>query len=317
MSDPRPGEPRSADPRALAGGERRCAACGRPIASSQPRCLYCGSALPERAAAVAVVETPGPEPTGVVVVIDTAPGPPALAAALGLPLAEATQRCRRDRYLLHRILGTAEADAEAWRLAQRGLDVILLSESALRTACHPWVARGGDPETGVFVLESTGDTKRVAGADVLAIIWGVVRREHTLRDKGPLRGQRYTTGDKSEEEPIVHVHTRADARPVEVSPSAFQFSQGRSGFESSVLRVRRSLELLAPSVVVDRSFALETPALGASADPSRGSLSIAESLRSSADRAPAKRSSASALDNLTQFRFHSAWRGVLARWLAG
>jgi hypothetical protein len=299
-------------------GPIRCGACGRAIAAALPHCLYCGAALPERPAPP--VETPDAEAdTGaMLVVIDTTAGERALVAALGLSAAEAGVRCRRGRYQLYRILPGDEAEFEAQSLGHHGIASLLLPEIEVRRASRPLVARGGDPQAGLFWLESRSQTARVEPGEALALLWGSIRREQPRQYTGPMRDQRRAAGGSVQEEDFYHVHRRSDARPLEITPSAFEFSGAQGALESSVLRVQRALETLAPGMAIDRSFAAEAPALGVSAGPAAGGVTaFGDALRSQPSVRAQNRPSGAPLDNLAQFRFYSAWRGLLARRLPG
>jgi hypothetical protein len=297
------------------GPAGRCVACGRPIASALPRCLYCGATLPENAPPPA--ELPDSGADRVVLVVDTTAGERVLVEALGLSLAEAALRSRRGRHQLHRILSANEAESEARRLAERGVIVILLAEAEVRQASHPRTARGGDLETGTFWLASRAQTVRLDAAEVLTIVWGPIRRELARRDPGPLRTQRLAPGGRLQEGEVFHVHVRSDPRPLEIEPSSFEFSEARGGLESSRLRIQRALEALVPGVPIDRSFGTEVPALGVSQESAPEPSSTLDGLRAKTDPHSSQRPTVVALDNLAQFRFHSAWRGLLARRLAG
>ena len=285
------------------------------MASSLPRCLYCGATLPE--GAQRQVEEPDSASDRVVLVVDTTAGAGVLGEALGLSPAEAALRTRRGRHQLHRILAAGEAETEARRLAERGVAAILLPEDEVRQASRPRIARGGDPESGSLWLAERGETVRLEAGEVLTVLWGPIRCELARRDPGPLRTQRLAPRGRIHEREVYHVHVRTDLRPLEIEPAAFEFSQGLGGLESSRLRVQRALEALAPGIPIDRSFGVEAPALGVSPESAPEPPSALDDLRAKSDPHAPQRPTAVALDNLEQFRFHSAWRGVLVRRLAG
>jgi hypothetical protein len=70
----------------------------------------------------------------------------------------------------------------------------------------------------------------------------------------------------------------------------------------------RWIDALASSVEVDDEFRRVPPALGAAEDGAAGAVGAAAALRP-----PRRRDAPLLLDNLAQFRFYSAWRGLVAK----
>jgi hypothetical protein len=278
------------------------------------RCIYCGALLPEapaassaRGAAIAPVDR-------VVVVVDMSADAHALADALGRSDRELEALRRRRRYLLHRILPEAEAAADVARLRALGVDTIALSESVVRAAAQPLRAIGGNPEAGVFTLDGEKETRQVAADDVLLVVWGPIRREPLSETARTMRDLRRIPAKRAVESDLYHVHTRSSLRPLELDPDAFTFTETRGSGASTLLRVRAAIAGLAAAAEVDRGFAQEAPALGVSSGPPRTSFAEAFGARRSAG---GQRKPAMFLDNVAQFRLYSAWRGIVARRLAG
>jgi hypothetical protein len=111
-----------------------------------------------------------------------------------------------------------------------------------------------------------------------------------------------------------HLHRRREPRPLELDPGAFEFGAAAGLADSSEQRLIAWLATLTTGVPVDDSFERQTPAL-APAEPPGGPLSALEALGRPSSRHQAPTSQI--LDNLAQFRFYSAWRGLLERQLAG
>jgi hypothetical protein len=107
----------------------------------------------------------------------------------------------------------------------------------------------------------------------------------------------------------LHLHRASDERPVELDPDGFEFAEPAA--QAPLVQLTRWLSSLAPDALVDDGFKWHTPALGAAAAAVSGA---AGSLDAMSDAARRQRKGASVrLDNLAQFRFYSAWRGMLER----
>jgi hypothetical protein len=100
---------------------------------------------------------------------------------------------------------------------------------------------------------------------------------------------------------------------MEIDPSTFALARTGAAIESTLLRLRRAIESLTSGTEIDRTFRQETPVLGVSegGQPTR----LAEALEREAEGS--RRKPTTFLDNVSQFRFYSAWRGALARHVAG
>jgi hypothetical protein len=188
--------------------------------------------------------------------------------------------------MFYRILPVADGDAEADRLSRHGLAVHRLPESEIRSAAQPLVARGGDPQAGSFIVEP---------------------------ERSPMRGRRGLSPSLVQDAELYHLHTRERLRPIEIDPWAFRFDDGPGRVESSQLRMRNALEALVGEAPVDRSFRFEPPALAPSAGAGDAGREGVESLLRGSQPGGRKDRAATLLDNVAQFRFHSAWLAVLAR----
>lgn len=245
-------------------------------------------------------------------VLDTTPGATVLASALGVTTAEAGYRVQRGRFVLHRILPPAEAEEEAERLARHGLTAVPIPEREIREGARPLLARSGDPDSGTFVIEPGQRAQRIEPGVVRLVVWGPIRRESAEPDRGPLRGRRRLSPSGQDGE-LYHLHLREGVRPIEIDPWAFRFSESRGQIESSALRMRWAVERLAGASPVDRSFRFEPPALAPSSGAPEGPAEGASNLLRQAQSSFHKRPSATDLDNVGQFRFHSSWLAAVTR----
>ncbi len=299
------------------------------MAAAGPRCLYCGGTLPPELvaeaararaaleaqwaregapalAAPADVSAAGPAPaaaaapiarTLLVLELDSAPTE-AVASALGLSRFEAGLRVRRGGPHLHRILPTAEAGTEATRLRAQGLLVREIPEDEVRRVEPVGATRGG-VEGPALVLGTPANRLRLEAPDVLLIVRGAITREYQTAAAGKrLRVASLDPGYR------IHLHRRADPRPVELDPAAFDFGPGAGS--GALLQLNAWLEELFPAAPHDDSCRLAIPAL-APAAPAAGSEAADALARR--HRPPAR----PVLDNLAQFRFHSAWHAAAQR----
>jgi hypothetical protein len=236
-----------------------------------------------------------------------------VAEALQLSRFEADQRARRGGYQLHRILDAEAAEREADRLAALGVRVARLSETETRDAARPVVAIGGRLAGRALELRTTEGDRRVDGADLRLVVGGPILRERqTMRGQEKSLVRRMTRQwDESLTEAgyCLHLHRGSDLRPVELNPDAFEFAE--RALEAGLVQMTRWVRALAADVPVDEGFKWLTPALGPAESTAAGVLMSAEALADAARRQ--RKTGTVLLDNLAQFRFYSAWRGVLGR----
>ncbi len=308
-----------------------CPQCRRPIAVSRLSCLYCGAPLsPEAVGATLRAAEPAKEApqTGdrLLLIVDLGSvGVEVAARVLNASVFDVQQWARRGCFHLRRIAPAASARAEAEGMTREGLSAHLLSEAEVRAAATPLLAGAGSVEGESLRLRLGDGELRLTAADLLLVVRGPIRREHA----GPRPQVRWGVfqvggwfglpglefgaatlgpGDR------FHLHRRRDPRPLELDPGAFQFSADPGLADSSEQRLTAWLAELASGVPVDDSFKRQTPAL-APAEPAGGPLSAVEALARPplGPQGPASQ----ILDNLAQFRFYSAWRGLLERQRAG
>lgn len=288
-----------------------CPSCHRPVAMARPRCLYCGAALPAatveaaQAAAAEAPETPAKSDRVLLIVDMTGADARATARALGLSTFEAAQRVRRGGPQVVRIVDAAAASQEADRIAKEGMRVERVAEAEALQAARPVLAAGGRRDDAGLDLMLPGGRLRLEPADVVLVVKGPITREYQTRDLKkvfeiavPDRGYRF------------HLHRPGDPRPVELDPGAFEFPTVAAP-QSSLLVLTEWIEAVARDAPKDDAFRLAPPALAPQQEEEGGGLKAAAALRRKT--AGKKDEGRVVLDNLAQFRFYSAWRGILER----
>ena len=178
-----------------------------------------------------------------------------------------------------------------------------IAEEEVRRA-DPVMGTKGAAEEGALALEGDGGPLRITEGDLLVIVRGVITREYQTTQEARHQ-RRVATLDPGYR---VHLHRRQDARPVELDPAAFDFGPGGAP-SGAQLQIASWIDQLFPGVPRDDSFRVVIPALAPAlpspAGPGAGAASAA--------LARSGRGARVVLDNLAQFRFHSAWRGAARR----
>lgn len=295
-----------------------CPSCGRPVALARATCLYCGASLPEASVTAAeqarlsallgpLSASPPVERLLLGLRLQANQAAP-LASALGLPAYDAQRLASRADDYLWRILPVPAAEAEAQRLAQAGLQPWTLLESAVR-AIAPQRASGGRREGTSVCLrsgEASGAEWRVAPGDLLLLVQGPIQRE----SPSPA-GQRLVGMASPQPGYRFHLHLRQAERPLELDPDDFELEAGQTG--SVLLLLREWLLALAGEAALDDGFRLLAPALAPAARDDGRAARWADSLAQQARGPERRKDDRTLLDNVAQFRFYSAWRGLLAR----
>jgi hypothetical protein len=291
----------------------QCPECRRPVAMVRSTCVYCGAALPTEAVAeaartaeAAAAPAAGPAPNRVVLVVDLSSGTPQeVSAALGLSLFEANQRLRRGGLQFHRIVEEEMAPGAAAALRQAGLSVVAVTEEEARIP--PVVTLGGRREEGVLALRTEAGALRLRTEDLLLIVRGPITREY----QPSLDIRRVQTASLGGGYRI-HLHRRADPRPLELDPGNFEMGFAVAG--SALLELTGWLDSLAPPVEMDEAFGRIPPVLGHAVPTASGVLAATAGLHRAARKSGfGKDEGPVILDNVAQFRFYSGWRGAVAR----
>lgn len=295
----------------------RCPSCLRPVALARGTCLYCGAPLPAGAGSSRPPDpqTPGPAkapavepaaPARSLVVLDPTGTPPErIGAALGVPAYESGLIARASRPQLLRAAPLAVASTEAERLRALGLNVFLIPEAEARI--RPIRALGGERSDGVLALRTEEGPVAVRRGELLLVVRGPIARELPLS----LKRRRVDTA-RPDEGYRVHLHRRAEPRPVEIDVGHFEFGFAVTG--SGRLELDAWVEEVAGGAPQDDGFRRLPPALGPAEPPPEGALAAAAAL------SPAPRTGADAsaegpalYDNVEQFRFYSGWRAAVER----
>ena len=281
------------------------------MAVARDQCLYCGEALPSHL----VPDPPIPAASGsgepeasartlVILDLDTAE-PARLASALGLAPYEAELLARRGGFHLHRILAPPLAEAEAQRLRGVGLSVEAVAEAETRPS--PLRALGGKRGRGKLTLRTEEDPVTLRREDLLIVVRGPIARQYQ-----PVYRRRRVDTTSLEEGYRVHLHRRADRRPVEIDAANFEF--GFAVTDSTRLELEEWIEEIAADVAEDDAFRRLPPAFGVAEPEPRGPLGAASALgRGRRGEGPGAEGESAMLDNVGQFRFYSAWRAALER----
>ncbi len=305
-----------------------CPSCRRPVALARESCLYCGAPLPAavaeearqaaRAASGRLPETPAEPaaPPRTLVVIDLERAQPStLARATSVSSYEATLLARRGGFQLHRVLPPEQAESEAARLAAAGVSALLIPEVEARL--HPLRVIGGERTDAGLALRSETGSIEVLRESLLIVVTGRIIRQRQAAAK------RVKVATATLEDGwCIHLHRRADPRPLEIEAGSFEPGFAPTG--STQLELRSWLDVLAEGVPRDDAFRQLTPALAPAEAPGPGVLSALDSLRAGPP-APSGRPGAGEpaarpgkdqrllLDNLAQFRFYSGWRAGVER----
>jgi len=227
--------------------------------------------------------------------------PPRLADAFELPAAETAQWVRRGGFRLTTATASpSEATREAERLASLGLRAIALDGARVGEARAPFEARGTRFGGGLLHVRHAAGSFEIGAADVVLLVKGPIRREYQTSTER--RRFRLATLEQGY---LFHLHLAREVRPVELDPHAIEFDADEEP-GSSLLRVSGWIRQLSQDRPVEDGFRFLPPALGLE-EPSSGPLKLAAALGGSSDAA------ALVLDNVGQFRFFSAWRGLVER----
>ena len=227
-----------------------------------------------------------------------------LARALGLSAFEASQRRRRGGIgpPSHPARGRRRAE-EAARLRGRRAGRARDRATTRSARAEPVIATRGAAEAGALALEGDAGPLRLAGdGPCLVIVRGTITREYPVSSGGRGIRVRLATLEPGYR---VHLHRRDDARPVELDPAAFEFGPGGAP-GGAQLQIAAGSTGSFPRVPRDDSFRLVIPALAPAAPPAGPRAAAAALARPAA-------SGARSLDNVAQFRFHSAWRAAARR----
>jgi len=304
-----------------------CPSCGRPVALARATCLYCGAPLPEEltrpaeaASADAVVRAEldprapavaASEPRELLVLELVDVTAESLERAAGLSAYDAARLLRRGGPHLWRALATAEAEAAAARLAASGITAYRVPEAEARV--RPVRAISGERRASGFALRGEEGVVELADADLLLVVSGEIARAYQATAE-----RRRVDTARPESGWLLHLHRRAEARPIEIDASNFGFGFSVTG--SARLELAAWIDALPASVARDDGFRRQPVALSPAEPETRGPLAFTSSLRRRSARPLVGRPGSRAeseppgvLDNVSQFRFYSGWRAAVER----
>lgn len=267
----------------------------------------------------------------VVVVLDLAQADQhGLARALGLSLYDAGQRCRRPGPQLLRV-GAPPTAAEDAALRAAGVRWRSLPEGEVRAASQPLQALGGSwRQERLHLRLLRAEPVEIGPGELVLGVRGTLQRERVADTRGT-RGDdasaRWPLGRKApgggwrrgrvvptpglEPGHRVHLHRRADTRPIELDPAEFEFGDTPLVEGAPWLALLSWTGTLLAGAALDDGFKQLAPVLAPS-NPETGTASVRAVLEPNSASTPSK-ARASAYDNLEQFRFYSAWRGLFER----
>jgi hypothetical protein len=303
------------------------------VAVARETCVYCGAPLPpeevggiapseptagpESAASPAGgTETPPPGAARTLVVLDLAgASPAALAEALGWSPYEASLAARRGGLHLHRVLGAAEAEAEAKRLEASGLASFQLPEAEARV--RPLRALGGERGEGVLTVRTEEGPVELHRGDLMLVVRGPITREYL-----PSARRRRVDTTRLDEGYRLHLHRHAgsrgsapagdELRPVEIDTSTFELGAAVKG--SARIEIELWVEAVGGSAPWDDEFRRLPPALGPAEPEPKGAIAAVTSLGlASREKGGGRDEGPVLLDNVAQFRFYSGWRAAVER----
>jgi hypothetical protein len=201
------------------------------------------------------------------------------------------------------------AEAEARRLRAEGLRVETVAEAETRPP--PLRTLGGERGRRTLTLRTEEGPVTLRRGDLLIVVRGPIARQYQ-----PVYRRRRVDTTSLDEGYRVHLHRRADPRPVEIDAANFEF--GFAVTRSTRLELEAWVEEIAADVAEDDAFRRLPPAFGVAEPEARGPLAAASALgRGRRSEGPGGEGESVVLDNVGQFRFYSAWRAALERRRAG
>lgn len=303
----------------------QCPACARPIALARSQCAYCGASLPAETQAQAAAfaqrvrqqkSLAGLEVAarGVrrdqgrrnYVVLDTATASVEnIAEACGVAPWQARQWQAASRYRLVKV-SSGPDDPGVLELREHGLSPILVPEEEVARARHPMAVDSIDLSStpsrcAVREDSETEPTWRTLDEKELGLVISAPIRRERIQDQAATRNR---APGRIEDAWLVHLYIKGDARPWEIDPMRTGFEgSGVASAHMSTLDLVRRLSATAP---FDDGFKNVVPALSPALDPPEN---LASPKSSSRRTGPA--SKVLFMDNVTQFREYSAWRGAV------
>jgi len=294
-------------------------------------CVYCGAPLPEevREAAASAAQRAlqsttlaGLESAAMghdherqkryIVVETTAQPAEVLAEACAMSVWDARQWQAASRFRLLRVMPEAQLSEPLSDLRAKGLNPLVVSGDAVARARSPIPIESIDisalPLQCTLREEPEGavSRKELPEPEIALIISAPIKRERQKELRSRIRQD-----TRLEEAWLVHVHFRNESRPWEIDPRRTAYEgPGLASAHMRTLELVRRLSTVAP---FDEAFKNIVPALSPGAVPSNELAGLQGGGAKARDKEP----KTVVLDNVTQFREYSAWRGALERMVSG
>ena len=294
-------------------------------------CVYCGASLPleirEAAASAAqrVLQSrtmAGLESAAMgndferqkryLVIDTTAQTAEVLAEACGMSVWDARQWQAASRYRLLRVMLEPQVSEPLSDLRAKGLNPLVVQGDAVAQARSPIPIESIDisahPLQCTLREDPEGGTSRkeLPEPKIALIISAPIKRERQKELRSRIRQD-----TRLEEAWLVHVHFRHETRPWEIDPRRTAYEgPGLASAHMRTLELVRRLSTVAP---FDEAFKNIVPALSPGAGPSNELQGLQGGGAKPRDKEP----KTVILDNVTQFREYSAWRGTIERMVSG
>jgi hypothetical protein len=290
-------------------------------------CVYCGAALSEGVReeallaakrvlgtktladleAAATGQASALSPRRYIVIDTTATSVEAIAEACEVSVWEARQWKAATRYRLVKVTSDPPEHSMESRLKEHGLSVHVVPEETVARARTPVRLEAIDA-AGLPVgctlrndPEAPSVRRELKEEDLVLVISASIRREKLKEPISPKKAPDVRLEDAF----LVHLHLRGETRPWEIDPrrTAFEGAGLASAHMTTLALVRR----LSATVPHDEGFKNQVPAMAPGLDP----LSELVGLKETGAKAPREQGLV-VLDNVSQFREYSAWRGAIA-----
>lgn len=294
---------------------------------ARTNCVYCGAALsPEvleeaKQAAARVLQSKSVthleaaargEPrdsTRRYLVIDTAATPlEALAEACSISVWEARQWQASSRYRLLKVSTESPGGPLEASLKDRRLVFFALPEPMVSALRRPTMVESIDLSVEPIRCALRADpesapTRRECPEDEVALIVSATIRREKVKEKTSLKAHPDT---RLEDAFLVHLHLKNEEQPWEIDPRRTAY-EGVS-LASAHMNTRELVRRLSSRAPHDDAFKNVVPALSPGEDPATG-LQVLKKSRGRDDQ----KQKPVVLDNVSQFREYSAWRGAVEK----
>lgn len=226
-----------------------------------------------------------------------------IARACGVSAWEARQWQAASSYRLVRIADEPPDGPTETAFEENGLAFFAISEEAIGRSRRPVLIEAIRADAAIHASirddEERPSVRKTFGVEDLSlIVSGPIRRER-VKEPG---GKRALTDTRLEDGWLVHIHLKAQERPLEIDPLRTTFEG--PGLASAYMRTIELVRSFSATVPCDEAFKNAVPAMAQAADPESDPLALKGEPKGSR-REP----KIVILDNSGQFKEYSAWRG--------